>query len=338
MTDVFSPRRWRNKIVIRCDNSLFCCRIKLLNSLLLPANIIYGNFQNMRLCILLSLNYYPTALSRVQMTRESSTLISCDIRHIKRNLSIETAPRRMIMGFHKQTWSLNISLLCNNCFNRSFYFQSKSSICWHANLLPEFHSKVLRNYIWFLVTKIWVDVFSETQNQKSTERANYTKLYQTIPNYTYYTALHETTPNYTYYTVLHQTTPNYIKLYLLQRITSNYTRLHKTKPTTLHYIKLHQTTPNYTYYTVLHQTTPNYAKLYQTIPSTPCYIKLHQTSPNYNFYTYYTKLQLLHLLHQTTTSTPTTPSNNFYTYYTTLQLLDLLHQTTPTTPNNNFYT
>ena len=75
----------------------------VLNSLLLPANIIYDNFQNMPLCILLSLNYYPTALSRVQMTCESSTLISCDIRHIKRNLSIETAPRRMIMGFHKQT-------------------------------------------------------------------------------------------------------------------------------------------------------------------------------------------------------------------------------------------
>ena len=231
MTDVFSPRRWRNKIVIRCDNSLFCCRIKLLNSLLLPANIIYGNFQNMRLCILLSLNYYPTALSRVQMTRESSTLISCDIRHIKRNLSIETAPRRMIMGFHKQTWSLNISLLCNNCFNRSFYFQSKSSICWHANLLPEFHSKVLRNYIWFLVTKIWVDVFSETQNQKSTERANYTKLYQTIPNYTKLYLLHRTSWNYT-------------KLYLLHRTTSNYTKLYQTIPTTAYYIKLHQTTQN----------------------------------------------------------------------------------------------
>ena len=239
------------------------------------------------------------------MTRESSTLISCDIRHIKRNLSIETAPRRMIMGFHKQTQSLNISLLCNNCFNRSFYFQSKSSICWHANLLPEFHSKVLRNYIWFLVTKIWVNVFSETQNQKSYERANYTKLYQTIPITPYFMKLHQTIPTTPYYIKkLHQTTPNYIKLYLLHRSSSNYTKLHKTIPTTPHYIKLHQTTPNYTYCTVLHQSTPNYTKLYQTIPTTPCYIKLHQTTPHYTYFT---------VRHQTTPN---------YTYYT------VLHQTT----------
>ena len=51
----------------------------MLNSLLLPAKIIYEFSQNMRLCILLSLNCYPTALSRVQMTRESSTLLSRDI-------------------------------------------------------------------------------------------------------------------------------------------------------------------------------------------------------------------------------------------------------------------
>ena len=262
----------------------------VLNSLLLPANIIYDNFQNMRLCILLSLNYYPTAQSRVQMTRESSTLISCDIRHIKRNLSIETAPRRMIMGFHKQTWSLNISLLCNNCFNRSFYFQSKSSICWHANLLPEFHSKVLRNYIWFLVTKIWVNVFSVTQNQKSTERANYTKLYQTIPTTPYFMKLHQTIPTTPYYIKLHQNISNYIYYSVLHKTTPDYTKLNL----------LHCTTSNYTKLYLLHRTSSNYTKLRQTIPDYTFYTVLHQTTSNF------TKLQLLHLLHHATTSTPTT--------------------------------
>ena len=69
--------------------------------------------------------------------------------------------------------------------------------------------------------------------------------------------------------------------------------------------------------------------------------QLHKTTLNVNFYTNYTKQQLLHLLHQTTTSTPTTPNHNFYTYYTKLQPPHLLQQTTtstPTTPNYNFYT
>lgn len=47
-------------------------------------------------------------------------------------------------------WSLNICLLLNNHFYWWFYFLSKSSICWHAHLLPEFHTKSpLR---WHMVT------------------------------------------------------------------------------------------------------------------------------------------------------------------------------------------
>ena len=52
--------------------------------------------------------------------------------------------------------------------NWSFYFWSKSSICWHLHLslLPEFHTKspLKRHTVWLMFPEIWVSMLLETQN------------------------------------------------------------------------------------------------------------------------------------------------------------------------------